>query len=141
VMYDNASNLVEGTFTISASRDGILSEFLTQETDFLDEIVYSDLSTGGLEIEFSTASAIVSLSIEDVLISPNPVLEEVTISFPEVSSGTRLYISNAQGQLISTKTVLGSSATIQRSEMHASGLYIITVAQEGQSVQKKFVLL
>lgn len=141
VMYDDASNLVEGSFTISVSRDGMLSEFLTQETGFFDEIVYSDLSTAGLEIEFRTALVVGGLSIEDITLSPNPALEEVTISFSEVSSGTRLYISNAQGQLIATKTVIGNSAIIQRDELKTSGVYIITVMQEGQTVQKKFVML
>ena len=138
---DVGINIVEGSFTVTANRDGMLSELLSQETSFFDEIVYSDLTTGGLELEFRAISSIGDLTFEDIVLSPNPAVEEVTISFPEVSSNTTLYISNAQGQLISTKIVTGSFATIQKDELMASGVYIITVEQEGQTVQKKFVML
>ena len=138
---DVGINIVEGSFTVTANRDGMLSELLSQETSFFDEIVYTDLTTGGLELEFRATSAIGGLTFEDIVLSPNPAVEEVTISFPEVSSNTTLYISNAQGQLISTKIVTGSFATIQKDELMASGVYIITVEQEGQTVQKKFVML
>ncbi len=142
VVYGEApSNLIEGTFTITADRDGMLSELLSQELTFFDEIVYSDLTTGELELEFRSTSAVGDFSIEDVMLSPNPATEEVTISFPEVSSGTTLYISNAQGQLISSRQVSGRSATIQRDELKAPGVYIVTVEQKGKTVQKKFVLI
>ena len=138
---DEGRNTIEGAFTINASRDGMLSEFLSQESSFFDEIVFSDLTTGGLDIEFRTVSAAETLSLEDVVLSPNPAVEEVTISFPEAYSNTTLYISNAQGQLVTKKSVSGSSATIQRDELKVAGVYIITVEQDGQIVQKKFVML
>lgn len=141
VVSDDGPYQIEGAFSIVAERDGNLSDLLSQEENFFDEIVYSDLSAGGLEIDYRTVSSIGDLSIADILLSPNPALEEVTISFPEASSNTTLYISNAQGQLVTTKIVSGSSATIQRDELKAAGVYIVSVQQDGQTVQKKFVML
>ena len=106
---DEPSNLIQGTLTILANRDGMLSELLSLEATYFDEVVYDDLSTGGLDIEFRTALATGDLSVEDVNLSPNPAFEEVSITFPESIGKTTIYISNAQGQLISTQTVSGLS--------------------------------
>lgn len=138
---DEASATVEGVISITASRDGLLSDLLSQEEEFIDEIVYDDLSTAGLEIEFTSVLAVGELSVDDIVLSPNPVQEKFEISFPDKSTSTNLYISNAQGQLITSRVIYANQATFYRDELEAAGLYIITIEQEGQTVQKKFIVL
>ncbi len=138
---DEASDVVQGFISLTADRDGLLSEFISQEQSFNDEIVFDDLSTTGMEIEFRTVSSVGDLSVDEVVLSPNPTSENITISFPEITTATKLYISNAQGQLVTSKIVEGSFATIQRDELTTSGLYIVTIEQEGQKIQKKFIVL
>lgn len=141
VVSDDAINDVQGMITITADRDGKLSEMLEQEVNFFDEIVFTDLSTQGLELEFSTVSALGELTASDVVLSPNPASQQINISFPESSKSTTLYITNAQGQLMITKSLSGSSISILREDLVQPGMYIMTISQEGQTVQKKFVVL
>ena len=141
VVSDEANNNVEGVFSITANRNGVLSELFSQKEDFVDEIVYDDLTTAGMEIEFASVLAVGELSVDDVILSPNPVVDKIDISFPDRSTSTNLYISNAQGQLISSKVIYGNQTTVYRDELKAAGIYIVTLEQEGQTVQKKFIVL
>lgn len=138
---EEPSSSVEGVFSITANRDGLLSELISLEQNFLDEVVFDDLTTSGLEIQFSSLSSVGEFSESDVLLSPNPVVDVVTISFPENALATQILISNAQGLLLASKKVNGSKAQFDRSEFSSSGVYFITIVQEGKSIQKKVIVL
>ena len=142
ILGNDASNLVEGLISITANRDGLLSDFLAQESDFFDEIVYHDLSTGGVELHVRSTSAVGDLSIEDLKLSPNPMNQEMQISFPAAAKGmTKLQVMNTHGQLILTKQSSNGNLSISRDELRVAGVYILILSQDGMTVQKKFVVL
>ena len=95
-----------------------------------------------MEIDFNTASAVEELSFNDLILSPNPMIEEMQITFPladeEVST---LQISNAQGQLVLTIQSTDTTVSIDSDKLSTPGVYILTLHQDGNTIQKKFVVL
>jgi len=142
VVRNEPTKTIEGVFSITANRDGMLSELLSKDENFFDEIVYSNLSTAGLDLEFRNSSSIGELSLDDLTLSPNPMMDEMQITFPAVANGkTTIAVSNVQGQLLLTKLTNDSMISLTKEELHSAGVYILSITQNGRSVQKKFIVL
>jgi len=82
------------------------------------------------------------LLADDISMSPNPMTEQMQISFPSATKGnTSVQVLDTQGQLVLTKQSNGNQITIVKEEILSAGVYIISINQDGQTVQKKFIVL
>jgi peptidase M28-like protein/type IX secretion system substrate protein len=77
----------------------------------------------------------------DFQVSPNPNSEYILIDFKECQAGTfNVEMFNADGQLVYSKKVNTSSIEISTTHL-PSGIYILNVRQNQQSIQKKITIV
>jgi hypothetical protein len=102
--------------------------------------------TGSVMYFFRNCLGNIATSIEDIdnpfsqlLIYPNPVQNQLTISNLPVSFKGSVSVYNSTGQLIQSEQKNGSQVILQTGQL-SSGLYFIHLKSEkGQMTTKKFI--
>ncbi len=73
-----------------------------------------------------------------LILSPNPANNYITITFSDLQNESKIYIFNIKGQLVLTETTNTKSPDICIREL-AGGIYVMKVENEGQTITKKFI--
>lgn len=73
-----------------------------------------------------------------VHVFPNPVVNEVNITYPYSGNKTVLQILNAKGELVLTKSITGEQTKIGLQHL-PSGVYVAQITEEGVSTKIQFV--
>lgn len=77
-----------------------------------------------------------SLSDNDITLFPNPAINDLTISSREVIENVNVY--NLSGQVVLQKSVNATQDLVDVSNL-TSGIYLMQLTSNGQSVTKKFI--
>ncbi len=84
------------------------------------------------------------LLLGNIIMSPNPATNQVTISFSDTNFGSfEVTIANSLGQTLQTvneRALNGSSEAILNVSNYRTGLYFVTIEIDGQSTTKKLVI-
>lgn len=138
-----ASEVTQATnfiISLTADRDGMLSEMISINDEFYQEIVMSDLKTKNLEITFNVTSDLEDISDQDLIIYPNPVNDIIYIDTPQnFDDNSLVRLTNVQGQIVKSIIVQGSQSNIETADL-ASGLYILQWLYNGHTVEKKIII-
>lgn len=80
----------------------------------------------------------VVFDLAGVHVFPNPVVNEVNITYPYSGNKTVLQILNAKGELVLTKSITGEQTKIGLQHL-PSGVYVAQITEEGVSTKVQFV--
>lgn len=116
-------------------------------TGSIDDLRIYDRALTATEVaEFCTTSkqADPYVSVHDVVndmevaIAPNPASQQITVTLPAKNATGRIQLMNTTGQVVAQKEITSAATTFDLSA-YGSGLYIIRVQSEGQTIQRKFI--
>lgn len=85
-----------------------------------------------------TITAINEISPIEFYFSPNPVIDQLTITIPDIDSNTQLKVFNVKGEIIKVESIKNAITKIDLSAI-TSGIYFIQLRSKGTSRTEKFV--
>ena len=122
----NSQQILHYTFIDENLKEGTYYYRLKQ-TDFNGTFKYSKLIVVGCKSSFS----------QDILIYPNPSLEDITIELPGNNSSAKFEIISSQGQLIYAGII--NTKILLSTEKYAPGVYLVKVESEFGTKVRKFI--
>ena len=75
------------------------------------------------------------LSDSEILVYPNPVLNELTVSAGDESGSKNLMLYNMQGKLVLSKIITGAEAKINLESL-TKGIYLLSISNEKINMNK-----
>jgi aminopeptidase N len=133
----------------SATRDTILvvnhtanNQVFTLNPGFTADSIIIDPQLWILSRNKTSNKVSIASSTSDLVVFPNPVKGEFSISYPNNYPGLQVRIFNATGQLVySEKPATGNvSSTIDASQW-AAGVYLLTISANGIQETRRFEVL
>ena len=139
---DNPSKVINGTIIGKSFTNANLSEIISISSEFNEEVVYTDLSLSGVSIAFGTTSVEEGISVDNLVIFPNPVHDYFSIQIPSnLLDRSSITITNSQGQVVLYQSNLNRNLLIDKGDLGASGMYILSWSVGNRSVHKKLIVL
>ena len=89
---------------------------------------------------FTPTISIVENEVSAFTITPNPVHDIATVRFSDSFAGGQLYIFDAMGKMIRNEKISSSTTHLSLEDLQ-SGLYFITVEQDGMIIGRKKVVV
>jgi hypothetical protein len=105
-----------------------VSYYRLKQTDFDGNYSYSSI----VSVNFISNEILIES------IYPNPVQNELTILFNKISSNTTIKIYNTLGECVYNETISTLAQYINTSQF-ASGVYFISISNEENSFQERFI--
>jgi len=139
---DHPENSVSFSMEFEATIDGMLSDMLSLNEDFLKEIVDFDGNLGGVNLAANVVSAVDEFSQEQFTISPNPVAEILNISFNNYGSLSpkNIELISLDGKTVINYQTFDDVFSIEVETLPTNGLHLIRVTQDGKTkVDKVFI--
>ncbi len=91
--------------------------------------------------ECETVGVRESESDEGLVVYPNPVGDELSVSLPNSVSACKIVITNSLGQLVYSGEIPPSQGFVKvNTSLMPEGVYLLRIRHEGQLVLKKFVV-
>jgi hypothetical protein len=123
------------TLELEVLEDGMLSDMISLNADFANEVVSYD-AHAGIDINFEQSS-----SVDEVLVVKGNVLSNsLEINLPiEHTAAIKVY--NLQGRLINSQLPVNNRVVLERNNFPISGMYLVSTIYEGKQVSIKVVVI
>jgi hypothetical protein len=133
----------------SATRDTILvvnhtanNQVFTLNPGFTADSIIIDPQLWILSRNKTSNKVSIASSTSDLVVFPNPVKGEFSISYPNNYPGLQVRIFNATGQLVySEKPATGNVSSTIDAFQWAAGVYLLTISANGIQETRRFEVL
>lgn len=129
------------TLELEAEKEGLLSDALSMNSFFSQELVNSSLGRKNIILVQNSPTATNDIDSYSFEMSPNPMVSSTQVHMSSEMTGEyTIEVRDVTGKTMFSDRSSDSIYSIDRSMMPHSGMYLLTVSQNGQVSTKKLMV-
>ena len=133
------STTMEMSLNLEIQEAGWLSQIISLNSSFDQEMANFE-ENGQLDLVFLQTTNVEDVLLNNLSISPNPMMEFTNIEFASDKS-IQIEVLNAQGQLIQKYNAVNGQLRLSRAAFPTAGMYFIQASINDKKIAKKLIVL